>query len=117
MGNRTKRYRHGLKWKEVLGKWLISLEFAQKLVVRNHLRTYEQAIEKDELDRLKEYKVGTHSDIDKLDLRAKVNKDLIPAEEVTLYELVFAIRRKCLHCHRAPRLLKKPTDMTFSRRA
>ena len=42
-----------------------------------------------------------------------MDKELIPEEEVTLYELVAAIRRKCFHCQRAPRLLKRPKDMTF----
>ena len=34
-------------------------------------------------------------------------------EEVTLKDLVLALRRKCMHCQRAPRLLRHPREMTF----
>ena len=77
------------------------------------MRTYHQANEKDELDGVREYKVVTYADINKLDQWAKVDKDLISEEEVTLYELVTAIRRKCLYCAGAPGLLKRPKDITF----
>ena len=74
-------------------------------MVSHHLRTHHQANEKDELDGLKEYEVVAYADIDKLNPWAKVDKELIPQEEVTVYELVSAIQRKCLHCQQAPRLL------------
>ena len=84
----------------------MSLEFAQHLVAKNHLKTFHQSSRKDEIGRLKDYKVISLKDVEELKKQGKEpDMTKVGLEEVTLKDLVVALRRKCMHCQRAPRLL------------
>ena len=86
-----------------------------QLVLKNHLMTYHQYSFQAELDRLWYYKVIDREDVAYLKEKhgIRVNASLVPVQEVTIKDLVEAIRRKCLHCQRVPRMVRRPKEMTF----
>ena len=68
-----------------------------------------------ELARLWYYKIVDREDVEYLKEThgIKVNMELVPTPEVTIKDLVETIRRKCLHCQRVPRMVRRPKEMTF----
>ena len=67
-----------------------------------------------ELARIDNYAVITQAEAHKLyEQGIGVNLELVSEETVTIQELVEAMRSKCLHCQRVPKLVRRPKEMTF----
>lgn len=75
---------------------LLTFDLACNAVVCNHLQPYHPLSLKRELENLKRFQL-----------------DYPDNQSVTLEDLVRCLRRKCLHCQRVPRVIRRPYNLTF----